>query len=198
LLQLIDTTISNLLAAALQPPVLPELPHIYFMTPDSSFPGSAELPALNLFLFSMQENRDLRRTDSLRQRMPDRTISVARAPVRVDCHYLVTAYAKVPETQPLAPFDEHWLLGETMRALLRFSEIPSLYWADPSVSVEGLPLQAEAALPATREMGIDLWQALGQKPRACFHYKVTANVDLKIAPVVSAPVSSVVLVGADE
>jgi hypothetical protein len=192
--QLIDTTLANLLKAELAG-TLPEIPSIYFMTPDAKFPGSVSLPALNLFLFAVQENRELRRTDLLPQRRSDGDVELTQAPARIDCHYLVTAYAAVPETQPVAPYDEHWILGETLRALMRNPEIPPVFWASPSVSVDGLPLQAEAALPTTREMGIDLWQALGQHPRACFHYKVTGNLDLGLPLQLAAPVWSVVLTG---
>ena len=188
--QLIDTTLSNLLKAELQ---IPAPFYVYFMTPDRDFPGANSLPALNLFLFSIQENRDLRATNSIAQRRPNGAVSLPAPPVRVDCHYLVTAYSNVSETNPEAPFEEHQMLGEAMRVLYRYADIPPQYWASPAISVEGLPLYTETALPTTREMGVDLWQSQGQKPRACFHYKVTANLDLQTPAPLYAPVQSVML-----
>ncbi len=172
-LQLIDTTLSNLLYAQL---VLSEEYHIYFTTPDADFPGTVSLPALNLFLYSVVKNRDLRNVGNLRQLKSDGSVQILTAPVRVDCHYLITAWAESKETT--VSLHEHYLLGECMRVLFRYPEIPAEYWASPSLEVQGFPLHTETALPTTHQMGIDLWQSLGQKPRACFHYKVTANLDI--------------------
>lgn len=173
MLQFLDTTLSKLLTTELAPPVLPDVINVYFMTPDANFPGTLKLPAINLFLFSLLENRELRDTDRLRARMNDGSVASEAAPVRIDCHYLVTAYPKV-EDPTLASADEHWIIGEAMRALLRYPEIPAEYITDPSLIVQGLPLLTETALPTQRhQMGTDLWQALGHRPRAAFHYKVT-------------------------
>jgi uncharacterized protein DUF4255 len=192
--QLIDATVQSLLKDQLR---IPEPFYIYFLTPDNEFPGPNSLPAINLFLFSIQENRDLRNTSRAAQRSSAGSVTLPKAPVRVDCHYLVTAYSNLSNTSPQSPFDEHQILGETMRVLFRYPDIPSQYWANPAVSVEGLPLYSETALPTTREMGVDLWQSLGQRPRACFHYKVTANMDMQLPGPEYAPVQSVVLTESD-
>jgi hypothetical protein len=190
-IQYLDTTLSLLLTTELKL-VLPNVPNIYFLTPDADFPGHVTMPALNLFLFSVQENRDLRTADSIQQRLPDGTVQMIPPPARVDCHYIVTAYANPPD----APLEEHWILGETLRVLLRYRTIPQKYITGP-ITVQGLPVRSVAGLPTSRDAGIDLWQALGQKPRACFHYVATVNMDLEITeqPQAVAPVLSVVIQG---
>ena len=161
--QYLDSSLFLLLKTELKS-ALPTVPDVYFMTPDASFPGSLSLPAINLFLFSIQENRDLRATDRLAQRLATGQLASPPAPVRIDCHYLVTAYAATPEGQPSSPLDEHWILGETMRVLMRYPELPPQYLTGP-LSLEGLPVRADTALPPTRETSTDLWHALGQRPR---------------------------------
>ncbi len=74
--------------------------------------------------------------------------------------------------------DEHRLLGEVMRALLKHSAIPEeilqgrLQGQDP-------PLPATALLPDHLQSLGEFWQALGGKPKAAFHYTVTISVDVQ-------------------
>src|SRR5690348_5921129 len=90
----LDSTVADLLKREL-PPSLVDQVTITFATPDSQFPPSTvPLPAIDLFLYDIQENRDLRSHDQSVERRPDGRASRAHAPVRVDCHYLVTAWAK--------------------------------------------------------------------------------------------------------
>src|SRR6185436_1656863 len=80
------------------------------------------LPALDLFLFGIRENRELRTPEPVVDRDGNGVVVRRRAPVRVACTYLVTAWASETSTTPA--LDEHHLLGEALRALLRHATIP--------------------------------------------------------------------------
>jgi hypothetical protein len=169
----LDKTLQELLKTGLPSGVASQVA-ISFAPPDSSFPPSAvTLPAIDLFLYDVRENRDLRDQEWLLERRSDGTGSKRPPPVRVDCSYLITAWASVASSTPA--FDEHRLLGEVMKVLLRHPVIPD------AVLQGGLKGQ-EPRLPAVtlqpgqlQSMG-EFWQALGGKPKAALNYTVTIGV----------------------
>jgi hypothetical protein len=113
----LDNTLEELLKREL-PPSLVEQISITFATPDGNFPPtSVTLPAIDLFLYEIAENHDLRSFEPAVERRNDGHAERVPAPVRVDCHYLVTAWGKSGALQPEQ--DEHRMLGEVMRVLLR-------------------------------------------------------------------------------
>ncbi len=170
----LDKTLKTLLEQSL-PPALVGQVEISFATPDDHFPPpSVKLPAVDLFLYDVRENRDLRSTEWTVERRSDGTTTRRRPPVRVDCSYLVTAW---PSTNsPTPALDEHQILGAVMRALLRHATIP------PSIlhgSLEGQepPLPALALRTAHLQSLGEFWQALGGKPKAALSYTVTIGVE---------------------
>src|SRR3954465_15092758 len=103
----LDRTLEELLKHAL-PARLVESVSISFAAPDSQFPPAAvTLPAINLFLYDVRENRDLRSAEWMIERRENGTATRQRPPVRVDCSYLVTAWPS--EAAPNASQDEHRL-----------------------------------------------------------------------------------------
>jgi hypothetical protein len=171
----LDRTLEALLKREL-PPAMVEQVAISFAAPDDQFPSaSVVLPAIDLFLYDLQENRELRTNEWLVERQSNGTSTKQRAPARIDCSYLVTAWPS--DSTPTPAQDEHHLLGEVMRALLRHSTIP----AD---LLQGSLQGQEPALPtATLQPGRlqsvgEFWQALGGKPKAALTYTVTIGVAL--------------------
>src|SRR5215203_4966992 len=120
----LDKSLENLLKRELPADLVSQVT-ISFATPDNSFPPqSVTLPAINMFLYDIRENRDMRDGEWRLERQSDGS-AVRRAPlVRVDCSYLITAWPS--ESSPAAAKDEHRLLGEVMKALLRHSSLPSV------------------------------------------------------------------------
>jgi hypothetical protein len=170
----LDKTLEALLRHEL-PPTLVSQVTISFATPDDQFPPpSVTLPALDLFLYDLRENRELRSNEWLVERSNGR-VTQKRPPVRLDCSYLITAWASDSSTTPAQ--DEHRLLGEVMKVLLRHSTIPaellqgSLQGQDP-------PLPTGALHSGRLQSLAEFWQALGGKPKTAFHYTVTIGVDV--------------------
>lgn len=170
----LDRTIAALLVHELPPEILAQA-EITFATPDDSFPPAPlSLPAVDLFLYDMRENRDLRSAEWVVGPNEDNTaLTRARSPVRVDCSYLVTAWPSTSSTTPA--FDEHHLLGAVLTALLRHPVLPA-------AMLQGVLTELGSDLPtATLQQGqvddmANFWQALGGRPRAAFGYTVTIPV----------------------
>ncbi len=171
----LDETLAALLRRDL-PSVLTDQVEISFATPDDQFPPqSVTLPAIDLFLYDVRENRDLRSNEVYWDRQSDGTAIRSVAPVRVDFSYLITAWPSQSVPDPAE--DEHRLLGEVMRVLLRYRKIPqSLLQGE--LAGQDPPLPVSSLQPGRLQSLGEFWQALGGKPKATLNYTVTLSVDL--------------------
>jgi len=168
----LDKSLQELLKREL-PKTLVDQITISFAAPDDQFPPqSVTLPAIDLFLYDVRENRDLRSNEWIVQRNNGRAIQKP-PPVRVDCSYLVTAWASESSTTPA--YDEHHLLGEVMKVMLRHSTIPA-EMLQGNLKGQEPPLPAAALQPGQLQSMGEFWQALGGKPKAALNYTVTIGV----------------------
>jgi hypothetical protein len=169
----LDRTLIALLQQELPAEILAQVA-ITFATPDEEFPPQAvTLPAIDLFLFDVRENRDLRSNEWILQRGGDGILRKERAPVRVDCSYLVTAWPSASSTSPA--FDEHNLLGTVITALLRYPKLPEAVLQGELVGAAIDP--PTSTLQQGQLQGVaEFWQALGGRPRAAFNYTVTIEL----------------------
>jgi uncharacterized protein DUF4255 len=169
----LDSTLAELLRRELAPDLVEQV-GVSFAAPDESFPPtSVPLPSINLFLYEIQENRELRSSEPSIERRADGSVLSVGPPVRVDCRYLVTAWAKAGVQQPEQ--DEHRILGEAMRVLLRHRELPSEVLRG-SLRASSRPVRASALRSDPQRGRAELWQALGGRPKAAFEYVVTVEV----------------------
>lgn len=143
--------------------------------------------ALNLFLYDVRENRELRTNEPLRERQGN-TMKISRPPVRVDCSYLITAWAK--EAHEPGVIDQHNILSATMIALLRYPTIPAEFLQGKLADQPAPP--PVASLQAGQLQNIsEYWQAIGPAKglKAVLHYRVTISVAVdepaEIAPLVT-------------
>jgi hypothetical protein len=169
----LDKTLEQLMRHEL-PAVILEHVSLSFIAPDGEFPPAAvTLPSINLFLYDIRENLDLRDGEWHRTRRPDGSTFRQRPPVRVDCSYLITAWPSEAAPNPAA--DEHKLLGEVLKVLVRHPVLPE-------VLLQGSLANQEPALPAITiqqshlQSWGDFWQAIGSKPKAALNYTVTIGV----------------------
>lgn len=149
---------------------------VSFAAPDDEFPPSGVgLPALSFFLYDVRENTDLRTSQWELGRRDDGVITRTRPPVRVDCSYLITAWPSDNAPNPTA--DEHSLLGEVMKVLLRYGVLPEDLLQGELVGQEP-PLRTKIITENQLHSLGELWQAMGGKPKAALHYGVTLSVDI--------------------
>lgn len=171
----LDETLSQLLKREL-PKGLAEQVQVSFSAPDDQFPPpSVSLPAIDLFLYDIRENLDLRSNDVYVERKGDGTAIRTMAPVRIDASYLITAWPSQSVSDPSE--DEHRLLGEVILALLRYRTIPEDALQGSLVS-QTLPLPVTTLQPGRLQSLGEFWQALGGKPKAALNYTVTFSVEV--------------------
>lgn len=134
---------------------------IAFDQPNREWSARLNRPTINIFLHDVRENVKLR-TRHLEwefQREPGNGKStVKRRPVRVDLHYLITAWANEPE-------DEHSLLGRTLMALFRRESIPSDMLPE-ILSDQPEPIPIQVAQYDTIDKPSDIWNVLDNNQRA--------------------------------
>lgn len=171
----LDKCLERLLRQELPESLVKQL-SISFAPPDDQFPpSSVKVPAIDFFLYDVQENNDLRSNEWVEERDgKKRSYRSRRPPVRVDCSYLITAWAS--EASPTRAQDEHRLLGEIMKVLLRHATIPEDI-AQGSLADQDLPLPTSSLQAGRLQSMGEFWQALGGKPKAALHYTVTIAVD---------------------
>ncbi len=169
----LDKTMEILLKRELTPALADQVT-ISFATPDEQFPPSAvTLPAIDIFLYDVRENRELRSNEWLIERNDNIAIR-KRPPVRVDCSYLITAWAS--ESSTTQAQDEHHLLGEVMKVMLRYPTMPEEV-LQGSLKCQETPLPAVVLQPGHLQSTGEFWQALGGKPRASLNYTVSIGVE---------------------
>ncbi|MGH8591453.1 MAG: DUF4255 domain-containing protein [Gammaproteobacteria bacterium] len=171
----LDETLAALLRRELAAGLSDQV-QVSFATPDDQFPPpSVKLPAIDLFLYDVRENLDLRSNETYVERHPDGTATRVRAPVRVDFSYLITAWPS--ESVPDPSEDEHRLLGEVMLVLLRYRTIPEEVLQGVLVGQQP-PLPVSSLQPGRLQSLGEFWQALGGKPKAALNYMVTVAIDV--------------------
>jgi len=174
----LDQTLAALLKRDL--PVRNEV-SISFAAPDDKF--SASLPAVDLFLYDVRENLELRGNDGEITPLGDGSAQRRRAPVRIDCSYLITAWPGVGAGSGDSSEDEHKLLSAVMLTLLRYPRLPRDL-LQGSLASQALPLPVSTLQPGRLQSLGEFWQALGGRPKAALNYTVTVAVDTAEAEVV--------------
>jgi hypothetical protein len=92
-----------------------------------------------------------------------------RAPLRVDCHYLLTTWASEPE-------DEHRLLARALLALFRFPTLPESMLQG---TLQAQPFEVPAAVARHDKLTnpAEVWSALDNEIRPSISYVVTLALD---------------------
>jgi Pvc16 N-terminal domain len=171
----LDRTLEELLRRELSPNfVAPEAltpVTISFATPDQDFTRNVHLPAIDLFLYDVRENLELRNSNWTVNRQSNGMALKQRPPVRVDCSYLITVWAK----EPTDVRTEHRLLGEVMRVLLRYPQIPTVVMQGSLREQEPLPRALTLRPTQLQSLG-EFWQAMGGRPKPAMNYTVTIAI----------------------
>lgn len=159
---------------------------IVFEQPKREWSARISRPTLNMFLYDIRENQKLRQTQpawETRQGENGRA-EQRRKPVRIDLHYLITAWGTAPE-------DEHSLLSRTMMALLRYSSLPEEIHESPPAGKnhEGVTYLPEILRHSGKPIPIliaqyeelpnptDIWNVLDNEMRPAIMCILTIPVD---------------------
>lgn len=174
----------NLLDASIEAFLRVEVPlpardvDIAFEAPDRDWSAGVTKPTVNLYLWDVRRNLDER--EAGRQMVEEAGRRVRRQPhPRVECRYLVTAWATETE-------DEHALLGAVLTTLLQHDEIAPDHLQGAYAPVRPLPSLAVAAADGRDHS--DVWSALGGQLKPGLDLVVTATVDAAAGAEVGPPV----------
>jgi hypothetical protein len=186
----LDRTLETLLRVEL-PRELAQQLAICFIAPDADFPpASVKLPALNLFLYDIREDPEGRTGDWEIVRDSAGSATGRRpVPTCVACSYLITAWSNAT-TDPA--WDEHRLLGETLRVLVRRRELP-VDVLHGSLTDHTAPLPVTSLAPGRLESIAEFWQACGGRPKAALTLTVSVWVDEAVTVTAGPPVQETVL-----
>ena len=179
MLQALDETLRNLLNNEFPKDILGDIASELKVSFDTPYQGSIEhKPAINLFLYDVQENLDLRNKNWTVERNKTAKAVKKRLPARVDCSYLITVWCEQGQDNR----QEHELLGEVMKLLLRHSTIPQSYISD-ELQGQDLPLRLVSLRPSGLKSFGEFWQAMGgkegTKPKVVLHCTVTISVPVE-------------------
>lgn len=140
---------------------------------------------LDLFLYDVRENMELRSNEPVIERSNGQAI-IHRPPLRVACSYLVTAW---PVGGSELALQEHRLLSQALMVLSRYPTITGLFLKGQLVGQEPpLPMMTSKA-DGLREPA-EFWTAMGNKLRPSLSLVVTISMqpfEAKTAELVSFP-----------
>lgn len=190
MIERLDAALSALLAEPRLRVALPELhaAETSFLTPDRNFVPDKD--AVNLFLFETRENRELREALPVtRGAVPGSNAGTRRrAPVRVDCAYMVTTWSIDQGQDKVAA--EHQLLGQAYAWLSGFPVLPLRFFETAARATQDFePPTMLAQLDGARSVG-EFWTALGVPPRPYFSLTVTIAMEVSL-PVEEALVTTI-------
>jgi len=150
---------------------------IVFEMPDREWSGKVTKPTVNIYLYDIHENLELRNNDWAVVHN-NGVATKTKAPIRVDLSYLVTVW-----TNDTA--DQHRLLSHILATLFRHRQIPEELFHG-SLANTDYPIKTHTAQPdGVLRNSADFWSALDNQLKPSISYVVTIPVDLDVA--VTAP-----------
>jgi hypothetical protein len=182
----LSTTLQAILSDSSLAGPFPELSkaHIAFDRPDDRF--KPERNTVDLFLFDVRENMELRSNEPKIERRNGEAI-IHPAPKRVACSYLITAWPVLGEELVL---QEHNLLAQILQVLSAYPHIPATFLKGKLVGQEP-PLPMMATHPEELKNPAEFWTAIGNKMRASI--TVTVTISMEVAAPLTAAITETAL-----
>ena len=181
----LDDTIKKLLVTKGE--MKPSQVDIKFETPDREWSASISKPTINIYLYDIRENHQLRGTEWGITKNSDGSAIRKKNPSRVDISYLITVWANDAG-------DEHNLLWRVMATLFRYSEIPEDVLSGDLLK-QNIPIKTSTVQPdGLFNNPSDFWSALDNKIKASINYVVTLPLDTELtftAPMVRTKIIDV-------
>jgi hypothetical protein len=162
----VDATLKELLVQ--KTPLDVSAVDVSFDMPNRDWSGRVTKPTVNLFLYDMRENHELRSNQGSLVRT-GAVGSERRAPVRMDLTYLISAW-----TTDVS--DEHQLLGRVLTTLLRFPLLPDEVLKGALLS-QPRPVQTWIAQPDRTPNPWDFWGNMESRMKAALNFVLTASFE---------------------
>ncbi|MGI0484857.1 DUF4255 domain-containing protein [Pantanalinema rosaneae CENA516] len=166
----LDDTLKELLIQKV--PIDPQAIDIKFDMPDKDWEGKVTRPTINLFLYDIRENHELRSNESMLSRNGT-TGTETKAPIRMDLSYMITVWTKKDVADE---HTEHFLLGTVLKALLRYPILPTEVFKGDIIH-QPLPVRAWVTQPDRTPNAWDFWSAIDGRLKAGISYVVTIAIE---------------------
>jgi hypothetical protein len=136
-------------------------------------PYSLDQTTVNLFLFEVRENLDLRSNEPVVRRVDNQSF-VEPPPLRVECEYLVTAW---PVDGTDLPKQEHQLLGQVLQLFAATPVLPAAFLTT-GLAQQDPPLPMVLLRPDGVRNPAEFWAAIGNRMRASLVLSVTVSMQV--------------------
>jgi len=156
---------------------------VVFARPDKEWGAAVIRPTVNLFLWDVRRNSGAQESGMEWMEIDGKRVRRAPQP-RVDCRYMVTAWAGDPR-------DEHQLLGAVLSSLLRYSEMPERYLVGPLGRTRPLPTINVPRFDGSHNA--DFWTAISGEMRPAVDLVISATFDAAVIAEAGPPVTSFTL-----
>ena len=165
----LDETLKQLLV--LKAGLNPAEVDISFDIPTRDWSTPVTRPTVNLYLYDLRENRQLRETYWDDEPGETGRVNLKRRPLRIDLSYMITCWTSETE-------DQHRLLWRVMETLFRHSPLPDDVLQGSLRSLTH-PVRTEVAQPDGVLKNVsDFWGALENQLRPSVALVVTLDLDL--------------------
>jgi hypothetical protein len=134
-------------------------------------PYALDQTTVNLFLFEVRENLELRSNESVTRRVGGNTL-VEPPALRANCLYLVTAW---PVGGTDLPKQEHQLLGQVLQLLAGAPVIPPTFLT-PQLQLQEPTLPMLVVQPEGTRNPAEFWAAIGNRMKASLLLSVTVSL----------------------
>jgi hypothetical protein len=147
---------------------------IKFEMPNREWSASISKPTVNIYLYDVRENHQLRGTEWMLTKDENGKATRKKNPSRLDVAYLLTVW-----TNDIA--DEHRLLYQVLLTLFRYPELPEEVLSGQLVG-QSCPIKTTTAQPdGLFNNPADFWSALDNEIKPSINYVVTLPLDTEIA-----------------
>jgi hypothetical protein len=204
MLNLVDTLIQTVLNTGWTTTPPPAKPGFFFTVPDQDWRTKVKAGTgmrLNIYLYEIRENRAFHRAEWDQVALPDRTVVLSQPPVYLDCHYLISAWSSAEDTEMTSPvLDEHQILSEAMRVLLRNPDVvPGAIGLGGGDVFKNAHVYLTVAPPEPPRVLNDFWSTMQLAWRPAVMLVVTAPLDLLLDsppwPIVTTLIQRYTLIG---
>jgi hypothetical protein len=134
-------------------------------------PYSLDQTTVNLFLFEVKENLDLRSNEAVVRRVDNQSL-VEPPPYRAECEYLVTAW---PVGGTDLPKQEHALLGQLLQLFAGTPVLPPAFLT-PNLLQQEPPLPMVLVRPDGVRNPAEFWAAIGNRIKPSLLLSVTVSL----------------------
>lgn len=147
---------------------------IGFGTPNREWSATVNKPTVNVYLYDLRENHELRATEWVVKKDSNGIATRKKNPSRIDLSYLITVWTNDIE-------DEHRLMWHVLQVLFRYPELPEEILSGRLVG-QSYPIKASTAQPdGLFSNPADFWAALDNELKPSINYVVTLPLDPEVA-----------------